>query len=109
MPNRTQTDLNKLGIFRSVNLGVTPLDSLRGSDTLDVAIDAQFDYPLEAALETDVTSKSNSFIGPGITFKVSNNNLFRGGRSPRPETERLVRMADGQQKLRRPFLTAQLL
>ena len=42
-------------------------------------IDAQFDYPLEAALETDVTSKSNSFIGPGITFKVSNNNLFRGG------------------------------
>ena len=32
-----------------------------------------------------------------------------GRRSPRPETERLVRMADGQQKLRRPFLTAQLL
>lgn len=77
--SRTQTALNKLGIFRSVNLGVTPLDSLRGADTLDVVIDAQFDYPLEAALETDVTSKSNSFIGPGITFKVSNNNLFRGG------------------------------
>ena len=77
--NRTQNVLNKLGIFRSVNLGVTPLDSLRGADTLDVVIDAQFDYPLEAALETDVTSKSNSFIGPGITFKVSNNNLFRGG------------------------------
>ena len=56
-----------------------PLDALRGADTLDVVIDAQFDYPLEAALETDVTSKSNSFIGPGITFKVSNNNLFRGG------------------------------
>ena len=77
--NRTQTSLNKLGIFRSVNLGVTPLDSLRGADTLDVTLDAQFDYPLEAALETDVTTKSNSFIGPGITFKVSNNNLFRGG------------------------------
>ena len=42
-------------------------------------IDARFDYPLEAALETDVTSKSNSFIGPGVTFRVSNNNLFRGG------------------------------
>ena len=77
--SRTQTSLNKLGIFRSVNLGVTPLDSLRGADTLDVTLDAQFDYPLEAALETDVTTKSNSFIGPGITFKVSNNNLFRGG------------------------------
>ena len=77
--NRTQNELNQLGIFRSVNLSVTPLDSLRGGDTLDVAIDAQFDYPLEVALETDATSKSNSFIGPGITLKVSNNNLFRGG------------------------------
>lgn len=77
--SRTQTNLNKLGIFRSVNLSVTPLDSLRGADTLGVEIDAQFDYPLEAALETDVTSKSNSFLGPGVTFKVSNNNLFRGG------------------------------
>lgn len=77
--NRTQNELNQLGIFRSVNLSVTPLDSLRGGDTLDVAIDAQFDYPLEVALETDATSKSNSFIGPGVTLKVSNNNLFRGG------------------------------
>ena len=77
--SRTQTSLNKLGIFRSVNLSVTPLDSLHSADTLDVTLDAQFDYPLEAALETDVTTKSNSFIGPGITFKVSNNNLFRGG------------------------------
>ena len=77
--NRTQNELNQLGIFRSVNLSVTPLDSLRGGDTLDVAIDALFDYPLEVALETDATSKSNSFIGPGVTLKVSNNNLFRGG------------------------------
>ncbi len=77
--NRTLNNLNKLGIFRSVNLSVTPLDSLRGSDTLNVVIAAQFDYPLVASLETDVTSKSNSFIGPGIAFKVSNNNLFRGG------------------------------
>ena len=77
--NRTQTDLNKLGIFRSVNLSVTPLDSLRGSDTLDVAIDAQFDYPVSVSLETDVTSKSNSFLGPGISLKVTDNNLFRGG------------------------------
>ncbi len=77
--NRTQTELNKLGIFRSVNLSVAALDSLRGGDSLDVEIDARFDYPLEVALETDVTSKSNSFLGPGLTLKVSNNNLFRGG------------------------------
>ena len=77
--NRTQTELNKLGIFRTVNLSVTPLDSLRGEDSLNVAINARMDYPLEVALETDVTSKSNSFLGPGLTLKLSHNNLFRGG------------------------------
>ena len=77
--NKTLTNLNKLGIFRSVNLSVTPPDSLHGRDTLDVEIAAAFDYPLEAELEMNVTSKSNSFIGPGVTFRVSNNNLFRGG------------------------------
>ena len=89
--NRTQTDLNKLGIFRSVNLSVTPLDSLRGSDTLDVAIDAQFDYPLEAALETAVTYEDRTASSaPASTFKVTQQQpSSRGGRSPRPETERL--------------------
>ena len=77
--NRTQTELNKLGIFRSVNLSVTPLDSLHGQDSLNVEIDARMDHPLEIALETDVTSKSNSFLGPGLTLKLSHNNLFRGG------------------------------
>ena len=77
--NQTQTELNKLGIFRSVNLAVTPLDSLRGGDSLDVEIIAQMDSPLEVALETDVTSKSNSFLGPGLTLTLSHNNLFRGG------------------------------
>lgn len=77
--NTTLSNLNKLGIFRSVNLGVTPLDSLDGKDTLNVYLSAGFDYPLEAELEMNVTSKSNSFLGPGLAFKVSNNNLFRGG------------------------------
>ncbi len=62
--NTTLSNLNKLGIFRSVNLGVTPLDSLDGKDTLNVYLSAGFDYPLEAELEMNVTSKSNSFLGP---------------------------------------------
>ncbi|WP_416997479.1 BamA/TamA family outer membrane protein [Alistipes ihumii] len=77
--NATQTNLNKFGIFRYVNLSVTPLDSLQGGDRLDVTIDAGFDYPLEAELEVNVSSKSNSFLGPGASFKVSNNNFFHGG------------------------------
>ncbi|EKC78850.1 lipoprotein, partial [human gut metagenome] len=77
--NRTLTELNKLGVFRSVTLNVPPADSLAGSDSLDIEIDARLDLPIAADLETDVVSKSNSFLGPGIAFKVSHNNLFRGG------------------------------
>ncbi|HIW65568.1 MAG TPA: BamA/TamA family outer membrane protein [Candidatus Alistipes intestinipullorum] len=77
--SRTLTELNKLGIFRYVNLSVPVIDSLAGADSLDIRIDAQFDQPISADIETDVVSKSNSFLGPGIAFKVSHNNLFRGG------------------------------
>ncbi|WP_300797221.1 BamA/TamA family outer membrane protein [uncultured Alistipes sp.] len=77
--NRTLNELNKLGVFRSVGMSVPPLDSLHGGREIDVRIDAQFDYPVSVSLETDVTSKSNSFLGPGISLKVTDNNLFRGG------------------------------
>ncbi|MCP9612734.1 BamA/TamA family outer membrane protein [Coprobacter tertius] len=77
--NLTQTNLSKLNIFRYVNLDVTPLDSLKGKDSLDVSIDAAFDVPLESEFEVDVSSKSNSFIGPQITFGVSKKNLFGAG------------------------------
>lgn len=77
--NRTLNELGKLGVFRSVGMSVPPLDSLHGGREIDVRIDAQFDYPVSVSLETDVTSKSNSFLGPGISLKLSDNNLFRGG------------------------------
>lgn len=77
--NRTLAALNKLGIFRYVNLIVPSADSIAARDSIDLRIDAQFDLPLTADLETDVVSKSNSFLGPGIAFKISHNNLFRGG------------------------------
>ena len=37
------------------------------------------DIPLESEFEIDVSSKSNSFIGPGMTFGVNHKNIFRGG------------------------------
>ncbi|MBQ4280175.1 MAG: BamA/TamA family outer membrane protein [Rikenellaceae bacterium] len=77
--NRTQNNLGRLGIFRSVNLNVTPLDSVGRADTLDVCVEAAFDMPLESNLEVDVSSKSNSYAGPGIIFGVTHRNLFRGG------------------------------
>lgn len=77
--NEAQTNLNKLGIFRYVNLNVPSVDSLAGADSLNITIDAALDKPLEAELEVDVSSKSNSFIGPGIIFSLRHNNIFRGG------------------------------
>ncbi len=78
--NTTQTNLDKLGIFNSVNLTVPSLDSLSEKcDSLDVRIAATFDKPMQADFEADLTSKSNSYLGPGITFGLRHNNIFKGG------------------------------
>ena len=77
--NLTQTKLTRLGIFRSVSVNVTPLDSLKGKDSLDVSIETPFDIPLEASLEANVSSKSNSYLGPGLVFGINHRNIFGGG------------------------------
>lgn len=78
--NTTQTNLDKLEIFNSVSLTVPPLDSLgEKCDSLDVRIAATFDKPMQADFEADLTSKSNSYLGPGITFGLRHNNIFKGG------------------------------
>lgn len=75
----TQTNLTKLGIFRLVDLQVPPLNSLKGNeDSLDITINVALDKPLFSELEVNVSSKSNSFVGPGASFSVQHNNLFRG-------------------------------
>lgn len=77
--NTTLFNMTKLGIFRYVNLNVTPLDSLKPGDSIDMNIAAAFDMPLEADLEINMASKSNSFIGPGLVFGVKHRNIFHGG------------------------------
>ncbi len=75
--NRTQTYLSRLGIFSGIEIAAVP-DSL-SPGILNVDIDCTFDRPLEAALEVNVTSKSNSYLGPGLDFRITNRNLFGGG------------------------------
>jgi len=75
---RTQTYLARLGIFSAININVKP-DTLSAQPRLDVDIDCTFDTPLEASIEVNASSKSNSYIGPGATFSVTNRNLFGGG------------------------------
>ncbi len=74
----TQSYLSRLGIFSSISLATTPIDSVK-SDSLDVDILCKFDKPLELQFETNLTSKSNSYLGPGISTSLSNRNMFGGG------------------------------
>ncbi|MDE6263847.1 MAG: BamA/TamA family outer membrane protein, partial [Paramuribaculum sp.] len=76
--NRTQTYLSRTGIFNNIEINAFP-DTASGKRVLDVLIDCTFDAPLEASLEVNVTSKSNSYLGPGLSFGVTNKNLFGGG------------------------------
>ena len=76
--NRTQTNLSRLGIFKDINIKVSP-DSISGQDRLNVEITCVQDAPLEAVIEVNATSKSNSYLGPGLSLGLTNKNLFGGG------------------------------
>lgn len=75
--NRTQTYLSRLGIFSGIDISAIP-DSV-SPDKLNVLIECTFDKPMEASIEVNVTSKSNSYLGPGVDLKLTNKNIFGGG------------------------------
>lgn len=77
--DQTQLNLSRMGIFSTVNIEVTPLDSLNGRDSLDFKVSCTLDQPLEASLELQATSKSNSYIGPGLVASLTHKNVFGGG------------------------------
>lgn len=76
--NRTQTYLSRLGIFRSIDVTASP-DTTAAEPTLNVLVNCAFDSPLESTIEVNASSKSNSYIGPGVTLGVTNRNIFGGG------------------------------
>ena len=77
--DRTQMYLSRLGIFNSINIEAMPDTTARDKRLLDVDIYCTFDTPLEASIEVNASSKSNSYIGPGLTLGVTNRNIFGGG------------------------------
>lgn len=76
--DNTQTRLSRLGIFNGISVEASP-DTSAKVPTVNVDVAATFDTPLEASLELNASSKSNSYIGPGLAFNVTNHNLFGGG------------------------------
>ncbi len=77
--DRTQTRLSRLGIFGNIQIQPVPVDTTPGNALLDVYTVCQFDQPIEASIEVNATSKSNSYLGPGLILGLSHNNLFGGG------------------------------
>lgn len=76
--DRTQTRLSRLGIFSNIEIQPIPADTAADNPLLDVFITCRYDRPMEATIEMNATSKSNSYIGPGIVASLSHNNLFGG-------------------------------
>ena len=77
--DRTQTRLSRLGIFGSVQIQPVPADTSASDPTIDVYTICRFQNPMEASIEVNATSKSNSYLGPGIILGLSHNNIFGGG------------------------------
>ncbi len=77
--DRTQARLSRLGMFGNIQLQPVPADTTPENPVMDLNIYCQFDRPMEATVEANVVSKSNSYLGPGLVFGVTNNNTFGGG------------------------------
>lgn len=77
--DRTQNYLSRLGIFNAIDIQPRIDTTATDNHILDVDIYATFDSPLEASIEVNASSKSNSYIGPGLTLGLTNKNIFGGG------------------------------
>lgn len=77
--NLTQTRLSRLGIFGGIQINVVPADTNPENPLIDVYTTARFQSPIEATIQANLTSKSNSYLGPGVTLGLSHNNIFGGG------------------------------
>ncbi|MDR0698099.1 MAG: BamA/TamA family outer membrane protein [Tannerella sp.] len=75
----TQTAINSLDIFRFTEFRYTPKNTLPTCDTMNVEINALYDYPLNGAFEIRTTSNDNGYVGPGASLNLTRRNTFGGG------------------------------
>lgn len=76
--DRTQTRLARMGIFSNIQIQPFPADTSAKDSIMDVFITCRYDRPMEASIEMNATSKSNSYIGPGLIASFTHNNIFGG-------------------------------
>ena len=68
--------LTQMNIFSSINFRMVPDDKKK---TMAVNVTTQLDKPYDFTFELNVTSKSNSQIGPGSKITLSKKNVFKRG------------------------------
>lgn len=76
--NAVQENLSGMGIFSQLSMRYTPRDTTASCDTLDVEITARLDKPYNAEFKGNIAGKSNGLVGPGVSFTMSKQNVFRG-------------------------------
>ena len=79
--DRMQLYLSRTGIFSNINMQVKPvLDTITpsGDRMLDIDINCVLDKPIELKVELQGTSKSNSYLGPGLAASIKHKNLLGG-------------------------------
>ncbi|MDE6341676.1 MAG: BamA/TamA family outer membrane protein [Muribaculaceae bacterium] len=76
--DRTQTRLARLGIFSNIQIQPMLVDTAAADPLMDVFITCRYDRPMEATIELNGSSKSNSYIGPGLGATFTHHNIFGG-------------------------------
>lgn len=75
-----QMYLARTGIFSNINMQVAAKDSMRddGFGVIDLHVTCILDKPIELKVEAKGTTKTNSFIGPGLGVGIKHKNIFGG-------------------------------
>lgn len=74
----TQNRFARLGIFNNIQIQPVPADTSMSNPTMNVFITATYENPIETTIEVNATSKSNSYIGPGVILGLTHHNIFGG-------------------------------
>ncbi len=76
-----QMYLARTGIFSNINIQAVPRDTIldNGYGLIDLDITCTLDKPLELKVEAKATTKTSSFIGPGLGLGIKHKNIFGGG------------------------------
>lgn len=73
-----QEKISSLGIFSRFTTDYVLADSSATCDSLDVIMRLTIDKPYDAEFKANASTKSNGYLGPGLSFSMTKRNAFRG-------------------------------